>query len=125
MAIPQTPHTPHTHTQPTPAGGGQAEEGEGEGEGPWEKGIELDAPDARGLRPIHLAARQGLTVRVLWYIGGSFVSVCGGGVSTTTGLVSSGHVLLLTTYCACESFDLLVAEAYAPHTHIVVDVDDG
>lgn len=52
---------------PTPTG---AEGQEKEEEGPWEKGIELDAPDARGLRPIHHAARRGLTVR--WWRWGSF-----------------------------------------------------
>ncbi len=56
--------------KPEPAAGRGEGESEGQGKGEqeeagssWEEGIELDAPDARGLRPIHVAARAGLTVR--------------------------------------------------------------
>lgn len=59
-------HILHTlsNAQPAADAAEKTEEEEGEGDTPsWEAGIEVDAPDAKGLRPIHHAARRGLTVR--------------------------------------------------------------
>ena len=59
--------------QPPPASSAEASEGEQqqqEQEQPWEAGVELDAQDSRGLRPIHNAARRDLAVGRCGCVGG-------------------------------------------------------
>ena len=79
LAEPLNTNTPiQSPTPPAPAttAAAQGDQDEKE-EGPWEAGIELDAQDTRGLRPIHLAARKDLAVRVLLGLRG--FSGCGWG----------------------------------------------